>query len=203
MKRPHLVHFLSLITEDFISIKASITMKENTMAQGLGQAIVNELPTPSFPIQGFRLLNAYQFKVKIVGLDKKHLEVFKKSYESDSFGNYNFKIPLTEATRKIEVLQLYEVGKQAGLDIHLGTYIPLRLASPIKLAISDFDKTLVDTRYSTTKDVFSSLTKPLEYFPTIPKSVDKLRSYIEKGFHPFILSASPHFYENAIRDWLY
>ncbi|MEK6624872.1 MAG: hypothetical protein AABY86_07890, partial [Bdellovibrionota bacterium] len=26
--------------------------------------------------------------------------------------------------------------------------------------------------------------------------------YIEKQYHPFILSASPHFFENSIRDWL-
>jgi len=53
------------------------------------------------------------------------------------------------------------------------------------------------------RDVFNSLTKPLEYFPTIPNSVNILSSYIQKKFHPFILSASPHFYEDAIRDWLY
>jgi hypothetical protein len=33
--------------------------------------------------------------------------------------------------------------------------------------------------------------------------VDLLKGYVGEGFHPFILSASPHFYEDAMRDWLY
>ena len=34
-------------------------------------------------------------------------------------------------------------------------------------------------------------------------SVEILHRYIRRGHHPFILSASPHFYEDAMRDWLY
>jgi hypothetical protein len=33
--------------------------------------------------------------------------------------------------------------------------------------------------------------------------VNILKKAIHQGHHPFILSASPHFYEDAIRDWLY
>ena len=47
------------------------------------------------------------------------------------------------------------------------------------------------------------MTKPLKAFPDVKKSIELLKSFIKKGYHPFILSASPHFYENAIRDWLY
>jgi hypothetical protein len=69
--------------------------------------------------------------------------------------------------------------------------------------ICDFDKTLVDTKYSTTKELYTSLTQPIDYFPTVTNSVDLIKTYIEQNHHPFILSASPHFYENAMRDWLY
>ena len=62
---------------------------------------------------------------------------------------------------------------------------------------------MVETRYSTTKEVYRSLTHPIDRFPTIPASLKLLSDYISKGYHPFILSASPHFYENAIRDWLH
>jgi hypothetical protein len=129
--------------------------------------------------------------------------LYKKSFESDSFGNFNFKIPLTEDRNEIEILQLYEVRKRPGLELHLGAYLPLRIYSPKKIIICDFDKTLVDTKYSTTKEVYRSLTRPLEDFPTIVSSVNLLKKFIHEGYHPFILSASPHFYEDAMRDWLY
>ena len=34
-------------------------------------------------------------------------------------------------------------------------------------------------------------------------SIDLTKRFIQEDFQPFIVSASPHFYENAIRDWLY
>ncbi len=199
MKRPHLVHFLAIITDDSINIKASITLKENLIAQNLDLAI----PTPKFPIQALRLLNAYLFTMKIVGLSKEQKVIYRKSFESDSFGNFNFKIPLTKDRESIEILQIYETGKKPGLDMHMGTYIPLRIFSPTKIIICDFDKTLVDTKYSTTREVFFSLTKPISDNPTVASSVEILHRYIRRGHHPFILSASPHFYEDSIRDWLY
>ncbi len=199
MKRPHLVHFLAIITDDAINIKASITLKENLIAQNLDLDIV----TSKFPIQALRLLNAYQFTMKIIGFSKDQREIYKKSFESDSFGNFNFKIPLTKDRQEIEILQLYETRKKPGLDLHLGTYIPLRIFSPKKIIICDFDKTLVDTKYSTTKEVYRSLTRSLEENPTVMSSVEIIHQYIRKGHHPFILSASPHFYEDSIRDWLY
>jgi len=202
MKRPHLVHFLSIITDEYIAIKASVTMKENSLAQGNNPVDLEKL-APSFPIQAFRLLNAYEFKLKIVGLDENQNEIYKKFFDSDSYGNFNFKIPLREETGDVVILQLYEIGKEPGLEIHLGTAIPLRITDPKQIVICDFDKTLVDTRYSTTREVYNSLTKPLDSFPTLVKSVDILQALIRDGFHPFILSASPHFYEDAMRDWLY
>lgn len=199
MKRPHLVHFLAIVTDESINIKASVTMKENLMAQNLDL----DIPTPKFPIQALRLLNAYQFTMKIVGVSKDQKEIYKKSFESDSFGNFNFKIPLTKERVEIEILQLYETRNKPGLELHLGTYLPLRITSPKKIIICDFDKTLIDTKYSTTKEVYKSLTRSLEENPTVASSVELLQRYIRRGFHPFILSASPHFYEDSMRDWLY
>jgi phosphatidate phosphatase APP1 len=195
LKRPTLVHFLSIITDDFLSIKASLTLKHVDW-------------TPSFegapsPIQAIKLLAGSRYAIKIIGLDENKEEVFKKTYDSDAFGNFNLKIPLNERRRKIKILQLYEVRKRVGLDLHLGSYIPIEIKGAKKLVICDFDKTLVDTRYSTAKELYRSLTSPVEFFPTIEPSVKLIKDYIEEGYHPFILSASPHFYEDAIRDWLY
>ena len=213
MKRPHIVHFLSVKTEEHLHIRCSVTLKEvpsfhenvsvSNMAIGLVKGIEKELPKPSFPIQAYRLLGSYEFKIKVIGLKDTHQEVYKKTLETDSFGNLNFKVPLNEVRRDISVLQIYEVGHRKGIELHLGTFIPLTIFHPKKLVISDFDKTLVDTRYSTTSELYTSLTKPVEYFPTVPGSVELIKSYINRGYHPFILSASPHFYEDAMRDWLY
>ncbi|MBC76816.1 MAG: hypothetical protein CME64_12450 [Halobacteriovoraceae bacterium] len=85
----------------------------------------------------------------------------------------------------------------------MGTYLPYRIESPKKIIISDFDKTLVDTRYSTAWELYQSLRRPIHHFPVVQNSLDLFFEYTENKFQPFILSASPHFYENAIRDWLY
>lgn len=196
MKRPHLVHLLSIIGEEYISLKAAVTMREITGSDRPAEG-------PRFPIQAFRLLNAYRFKLLIVGLNESRQEIYSKVFESDSFGNFFFKIPLNATTQDIEALQIYETAKFPGLEILLGTFIPLKLKGDIKIVICDFDKTLVDTKYSTTKEVYRSLTRPLEDFPTVEKSVALIKEAIRNEHHPFILSASPHFYEDAMRDWLY
>ncbi len=200
MKRPHLVHFMAVKTDEHIAIKASCTLKSPALILG-NQKL--EIKGPSFPIQSFRLLNSSQFQLKIIGLDRLQHEVYKKSLETDAFGNLEFKIPLIDQRDKIEVLQVYEVRKYPGLELLMGSYIPLKINNPKKIVICDFDKTLVDTKYSSTREVYESLTRPLEYFPTVSSSVTLLREAIESGHHPFVLSASPHFYEEAMRDWLY
>jgi hypothetical protein len=142
--------------------------------------IEKELPKPRFPIQAYQLLSRSAFQIKLVGLDEKQNQVYKRVFDSDSFGHLNFKIPLNESRQGIAALQVYEVGKEPGLELHLGTYIPLRINNPKKIIVCDFDKTLVDTKYSTTKEVYRSLTKPLEYFPTVTNSVDIIKDYISK-----------------------
>lgn len=200
LKRPHLVHFLAVKTDEHISLKASVTMKAPTITV---PGANTEISTPSFPVQALRMLNAYLFHLKITGLNKDQKEVYKKVVETDTFGNLSYKIPLTQNRDEIEVFQIYEVRKNPGLELLLGTHIPLKITPPKKLIICDFDKTLVDTKYSSTKEVFQSLTRPLEYFPTVHHSLEILKKYINLGYHPFVLSASPHFYEEAMRDWLY
>jgi len=203
MKRPHLTHFLAIKTHNYFSVRASLNMKESFL-NAKEQAIGNERrQIPTFPLQNLRLLKSHEFTLKIIGYSKNQTSLFEKYFESDSFGNFNFKIPLTEKMKEISHLEIFETAKEPGLEFYLGTQLPLVIQYPKKLVICDFDKTLVDTKYSSTKEVYNSLTRPVEHFPTIDKSVELIKSYIEKGHHPFILSASPHFYETAIRDWLY
>lgn len=198
MKRAQLVNFLAVKTDDTLAIRANLTMRENIYSA----ARKLERFSPRFPIQAYKLLNAYQFKVKIIGRDEDHQIVFSREFESDSFGGVNIKMGNPEVI-KAEKLEIYEVGKNPGLEILLGNYIPIKISGKRNLIICDFDKTLVDTKYSTPEEIYKSLTSPMHLFPTVEESVNKAKEYIKDGFHPFILSASPHFYEEAMRDWLY
>ncbi len=202
MKRAYPVHFLSILTDEWLAIRASLTMKEHIYSKG------NHLEkfTPSFPIQAYRLLNAYQFIMKIIIKNEDQEVIFEKVYESDSFGTFQLKIPLNENMKEdgaVHIIEAYEIGKIKALEVLLGTYLPVNLKNEKKFIICDFDKTLVHTKYSSPEEIYKSLTSPINEFPIIPESIEILNKYCDQGYHPFILSASPHFYENAIRDWLY
>jgi len=197
MKRAALVHFLAIINDEYISIRASCALKEiNYFEQ-------NEKIGPRKPHNSFYQLSRYRSEIKLIGLGQTQEVVFEKVYDSDKFGNFFFKIPLNEKTRAIENFQVYETKLYPSIELALGSFLPLRIDSEKKIIISDFDKTLVDTRYSKFKEVYNSLTNPIENFPTVTKSVELFHSYLKNGYAPFILSASPHFYEESMRDWLY
>jgi len=198
MKRAQLVNFLAVKTDDSLAIRANLTMRENIYSA----ARKLERFAPRFPIQAYKLLNAYQFKVKILARNEEHQILFSREFESDSYGGMNIKIEGKEI-HDVEKLEIFEIGKNPGLEILLGNFIPIKITGSRKLIICDFDKTLVDTKYSTPEEIYKSLTSPLHHFPTVEESVKIAKDYIEEGYHPFILSASPHFYEDAMRDWLY
>ena len=189
-KRPRFVHFLAVVTDDFLNVKAAATVGD----KGLPNAP---------PIRGIGLLASRRFRIKLEGLGSDGKPAYQNVFESDGRGGFDFKVPLNPERKRIRSLRVYEVRHTPGLEWHLGSFIPLRITSPKRIVISDFDKTLVDTRYSTPREVYSSLTKPLGDFPTLKESLSLLRECIDKGLHPFILSSAPHFYENAIQDWLY
>ena len=199
MKRPTVVHFLSIKTEEFISIKASLTLKSSYPFQNFE---INNL-SPKTPIANVKLLTSNTFNLKFSGLDSNQNEIYVKNSETDSFGNLYLKIPINDVTAKIETIEVFEIGMRNGLELLLGIFIPIKIPEPKKIVISDFDKTLLETRYSNTREVYRSLFTPLDKFVTIKSSLNLLKDFIGQGFHPFILSASPHFYEENIRDWLY
>ena len=200
MKRPYLVHFLAIMTEESLSIRASLALTDNPL---LKRHVDQQAFNPVLPIQAYKLLAADRFTMLIIALDKEHNEIYRKTFDSDSFGNINFKIPITDERKNIEILQVYEINFIPGLELILGNYMPIKIFSPKKLIVCDFDKTLVHTKYSSTRELYDSLTRPINSFPTIVSSLEIVRNHLDKNYHPFILSASPHFYEAAMRDWLY
>jgi phosphatidate phosphatase APP1 len=200
MKRPYLVNFIIIESDNHVSIRASLSSR--SIAEEHFNSNISHL-SPSSPIQSLSLLNSYSYKLLIVGLDEKQNEVYRKEYESDSFGNFEIRFSNKVNDSHIQIVQAFETSKFPGLELLMGTFIPVKVKSPKKIVISDFDKTLVDTKYSTPKEMYESLRRPIEHFPKIPNSIELLKEYINDGYQSFILSASPHFYEKAIRDWLY
>ena len=199
MKRPYIVNFAAVSADNQISIKASVTDSYTPLLEKKQR----KKSGPTSPIQSIGLISSDEFRMKVEGLDEGQEKIFSREYDSDRFGLFDLKIPRAVAGREIARLQIYETSYRPGLEILLGSFLPYIIKTPKKIIISDFDKTLVDTKYSTAMEVYHSLRKPLDFFPTVKESVDLFSSYTNKGFQPFILSASPHFYENAIRDWLY
>jgi len=196
MNRPYLVNFSAIVSDEQLSIRASITDSETPTTSNDKQAL-------SAPIQSIGLFSKEVYRVKIIALNQQNETVFKREYDSDNYGRFEIKLAFDQSGNKLTKLLLYESSKLQGIDLYLGSYIPLFINDPKKIVISDFDKTLVDTKYSTAKEVYYSLSRPLEYFPKVEASIQLLEKSITDGFQPFILSASPHFYENAIRDWFY
>lgn len=197
-KRPYLVSFQAIKSDNQLSVRASITDSYTPILRRADDQFKS-----TSPIQSIALISSDEYKIKLVGLSEEHEEIFIREYDSDSFGNYDLKIPATINGQDITAVQVYEVSYHPGLQLLLGTFIPLEVSNPKHIIISDFDKTLCDTKFSTTKEIYNSLRRPLTDFPTIKESVDLFQRKTQEGFQPFILSASPHFYEKAIRDWLY
>lgn len=195
MKRPYLISFTAISSDNLINIRASVTKSYTPWydSQYKNQS----------PIQSIALFKSNTFRMQIIGLNQQDKEIINREFESDTFGNFDISFANNISGQEITKLNVYEVSELKGISLHLGSFIPQKIHSPKKIIISDFDKTLCDTKYSTAKEVYQSLRRPLSYFPRIDKSVTTLKSYIENNYNPFILSASPHFYANAIRDWLY
>lgn len=201
MKRPYLFNLMILKTKQHIALVCSVALGKESKERN-NSIQPNEGFIPSSPLENLAWLGGSDYKMRLIGMNHNGEDVLNRVYESDSFGNFDLRIPIGSDIQ-IERIHLYEISIEPGVEMLLGSYIPQVLNSPLKMVISDFDKTLVDTRYSTPRELYISLSKPVTYFPVVPKSVDLLKSYIEASYQPFILSASPHFYETAMRDWLY
>ncbi len=195
MNRPYLVNFSAILSHKTLSIRANVTNSKTALHE------VDKKNTA--PIESIRLFSKERFRLKMVFWGDGQNLLIKKEFDSDNYGNFEIKMSGNVNEQKIVRIDIYETSTIQGLDLNLGSFLPLEITSPRKIIISDFDKTLVDTRYHTAKEMYYSLNRPVSYFPTVVKSLHLFKEYINQDFQPFILSASPHFYEVAIRNWLY
>ncbi len=190
MNRPSIVHLVAVQTTQALTIKASVTLISPKNYKRI------------IPIYSIGLLISHQFKVKIITYDNNHKKLNQEILETDFFGYFELIISKNESSRQIDSFEIFEISHFPNLEIFMGEFHPLTFTNKKNIVICDFDKTLVDTRYSGPKEIIESLTNPSQHFPTIEKSINLLNKYIDKEFRPFILSASPNFYESSIRNWL-
>ena len=195
MNRPYLLNFSAIQIESKISLRISLAISSNKKT-----STENELN--HIPIRSIKLFNKSFFRINLIGRSDDGTEIINREYDSNSYGKFEIIIP-RNYDREIVKFQIYETSLYEGVNIYLGSYLLTALNDPVNLVICDFDKTLVDTKYHTARELYYSLNKPLNYFPSIDSSIKLIKEYIESSYQPFILSASPHFYENAIRNWLY
>jgi phosphatidate phosphatase APP1 len=203
MRRPKLVHFFGIESDEYIHIRASMSYSHEAkfhLLEEINQNLKEIVPTK--PIHSLGLLSSNEFRVKVIVLTENDEQTMMRSFDSDSFGNFNFKVPRPDNSGPVRI-KIYETNTHPGLELLIGSFIPTRIKTPKKILITDFDKTLVDTRYSTLKELYLSLRNPVSYFPPVESSIELIKNFTKNEYQPFIVSASPHFYENAIRDWLY
>ena len=192
MKRPFLVNFLAIRNKVDIAIKAFISDASNQSVKDI-----------KIPFKSIALIRKKAFRIKLVGLGQLNEVIFQKEYETDHYGNMEVKIPMKSNDEDIRAFHIYETSIEEGISFMLGTFYVLDINKNNKIVISDFDKTLCETRFSTMKEIYYSLNSPLDEFPPVKKSLDIVKSLMQDNYQAFVLSASPHFYEQAITDWLY
>lgn len=195
--RPYLIHFHNILVKTKISIRLGISSRPSKFFKG------NDL-IPSVPINEVRLLKKNRFLAKII-IKLNENVIHEKVLETDQFGHLKHQVNLqnfsTEELVKSQIC-VYEISTLKGVDLLLGKNVPILIDNQKPVIITDFDKTLVDTKYKTTVEVYQSLTSPLKNFPTVEKSLSKIQTLTKLGTPVFVVSASPHFYESPIRNWL-
>jgi phosphatidate phosphatase APP1 len=184
-KRPKIISINSVVSESYLSIRAIIGLEPTS-------SLASKNVTP---LSRIRLLKKNKFNLTLKINEQEHL------LETDHFGHFSHRIKLEQPEEENNFTLLGKISGDSTL-YYLGEYRPSILNKEKKVIISDFDKTLVETKYKTIKEVYQSLTSPVSHFPSIKYSVEFLKTQINNNYMPFILSSSPNFYGPSIKEWL-
>ena len=186
--RPKVISQNSICSGRVLSLKLSVAYVPAT----------NDVNKKITPISRLSLLqkNKFNLTIKIQTATESH----ERIVSTDNFGTVYLKQKLKDP-EKVSY-KAYALNQTQNIKFFLGKYEPSILDIDKKIIISDFDKTLVDTKYSTIKELYHSLTRPVSDFPNISPSMSIFKEKIFEGYLPFILSSSPNFYGPTIKQWL-
>lgn len=193
IKRPELLSCIILKNPYYYSFRIIVGIIKNN----------KDKEKETTPWQNIGRASRQRLKLKIIAFKSDTSSIFQQEYWTNELGILELKIPTYKINENINYFKIYETSHHPGLSLILGNYIPHAIPENFKIVISDFDKTLVETKYSNPQEVYRSLSSPLSDFPTIKEGLRLFKSYIEQNAIPFIVSAGPHFYERPIKDWLY
>ncbi len=146
------------------------------------------------PKNSFLALKQKNFSLKIEIFKKKEL-LSEEFFMTSSEGFFSLKIPCPDSC---DLLKLYYEEKKEWLLLE--EIKPIVIHPKSSLVISDFDQTLIQTQYRKIKEIYQALQKPLQQFSTIESSLELLKTY--SSYHSFVLSASPYFFYDLIKEWL-
>ena len=106
------------------------------------------------PISRLSLLqkNKFNLAIKIQTATESH----ERLISTDNFGTVYLKQKLKDP--KQIIYKAYAINQTQNIKFFLGKYEPSILDNDKNIIVSDFDKTLVDTKYSTIKELYHSLT---------------------------------------------
>lgn len=187
-KRPKIISINSVITENYLSVRGLVGV----------EPVKNINLKHITPVSRVRLLKKKKFNIHFK-INDNH-----SSLETDQYGffSYRERVSFNDSLSSNIEFTLHAKQDSDATLYFLGSYQPSILTKQKKIVISDFDKTLVETKYKTFKEVYQSLTLPIINFPTLKFQTEFLKEKINEGHLPFILSSSPNFYGPSIKEWL-
>ena len=199
--RPALLKWVCIARDESIHVLTEVDREE--FHQALWKKS-KQLTSISTPWEHLRIFAEKKFVLFIMGLSATGDVIYKRFFYGHVNGQFQFQIPRSSGQGiPIHSIKVYEAGTKIGTYFYLGTFLPQILTTPSKIIITDFDKTLVETKYATTKEMWKSIRSPIHRFPSLQIGLDLLQLNIIKGHQSFVVSASPYFYERPIRQWLY
>ena len=150
--RPELLKWVCIARDETMHILAEVDLEEfHHSLWKKGQALASH----SSPWENFSFLPEKKFVLLVMGLSSNGNVIYKRFFYNHTNGRFQFQIPRnSNQGLSIHSLKVYEAGTKIGTYFYLGTYLPQILPKPSKVIITDFDKTLVETKYATTKKSF-------------------------------------------------
>ena len=133
MERPFLSNFSAIIADKKLSIRAYITELEQQHESKVQS-------TKNIPIQSINLFSKNFFNIKICLLNHKSQILLEKEFQTDNYGKLDISIPKMINNQLIYSIKLYETGYYPGVEVYLGSFLPITIQNPKKIVISDFEK---------------------------------------------------------------
>jgi phosphatidate phosphatase APP1 len=197
----YLIEARAQITEDFFHCWGQVTSSKSAFEQ----MAMTENTSKLIPQDSLGLLKKKKF-ILFYYFDSPQNDFTLLSnnlIETDEYGLFNLTLPLVNF--KNELPSWITLSQNANFQSeNILKKIPVeKLHGPLKILISDFDKTLCETQFSSAKDLLKALKTPLINFKTIAQSLEILKKYQDQNFQSYILSASPHFFKGPMKQWAY